>query len=377
MGISTGLILASALHGLVLSLVMAVRGYLRKQEENLWFSALLLCLSIYLLEHYGVEIGFYADHPSLVLLTYPILFFIGPFFFIYYSLVRGRQLGKWKLYVLIPPVLIYLLFLPFYIINARIDPIGGVCSLVTTQANFPYFNLLLDQLSFPVYTTLMLAVTPFIRFNTNPNQHFISARLKWINLLTYLLLAYFILFILSMAFKEQLQIISADGLSSLQFVGLAAIIHLITYVAILEPAIFSNVKPFSIGKYKHSSLDSHMSRIILGQIKNQVEVKQAYLDNSYSMQQLSSELSISRHRISQVINQELGLTFLEYINKCRVIKAKQALEKAEGRVIVNRLALDVGFNNKVSFYRAFKKHFGRSPSDFRKEFEKSVTSDRV
>ncbi|MEP5611169.1 MAG: helix-turn-helix domain-containing protein [Cyclobacteriaceae bacterium] len=379
MELTTSLILAAAIHGFFLSAAIAILGFSKKQPGNLWFGALLFCLSLYLLEHFGAKTGFYASHPSLMLATYPMLFTIGPIFLIYYQISLGRKFGRtWKILLLSPTVVVYALLIPFYVANASAMPTSDSCPFATLQADFTYFSLLLDPLTFPIFTLILLGLTILER-----GRKFVAAtpmvliRRKWLKYLAYLLIAYFVLFFTSIFFRDFLTEIFPGSWDNLQFIGLSALIHFVTYLAILQPALFSNVKSVGATKYEKSSLDVQMSQLILKDIKKCIEENEAFLKSAYSLQQLSDDLDISRHRISQVINQEMGVTFLDYLNSCRIDKACEKLQMAGNEVVVNRLAIEVGFNNKVSFYRSFRKRTGMSPTDFREKYQIGVTSDRV
>jgi AraC-like DNA-binding protein len=71
------------------------------------------------------------------------------------------------------------------------------------------------------------------------------------------------------------------------------------------------------------------------------------------------------NHLSQVINAELNKSFFDFINEYRIAEAKRRL--LDGRFehySILAIALEVGFNNKASFNRVFKKHTRMTPSDF-------------
>lgn len=91
-----------------------------------------------------------------------------------------------------------------------------------------------------------------------------------------------------------------------------------------------------------------------------------YLNPLYSLDNLAGDIGISSNYTSQIINQVGGKHFSDYINAFRVEEAKKYLLDTEFKdYTVVSIGLECGFNSKSSFYSAFKKHTGQTPSSFR------------
>jgi AraC-like DNA-binding protein len=67
--------------------------------------------------------------------------------------------------------------------------------------------------------------------------------------------------------------------------------------------------------------------------------------------------------LSQVINQELDKNFYELINDYRISEAVRIIESKPKKQVVD-LIYECGFNNKVSFYKAFKKRMQMTPKEY-------------
>ena len=67
--------------------------------------------------------------------------------------------------------------------------------------------------------------------------------------------------------------------------------------------------------------------------------------------------------------EELGETPLEYMTRLRLEKAKKLLSQ-RSFISIERAAVECGFTDCFYFSKAFKKHIGISPRDFRKSGEK-------
>ena len=72
---------------------------------------------------------------------------------------------------------------------------------------------------------------------------------------------------------------------------------------------------------------------------------------------------VSPSYVSQTLNERLGLNFFDFINQYRVEAAKVALASTDQTVL--DIAMQVGSNAKSSFYTAFKKVTGVTPSQYR------------
>ncbi|MDQ2078211.1 AraC family transcriptional regulator [Marinimicrobium sp. ABcell2] len=117
-------------------------------------------------------------------------------------------------------------------------------------------------------------------------------------------------------------------------------------------------------KYQRSALDEQQSKHIAQKIEKAMSEDKLYLDASLSMQRLAKHITTSPNYISQTLNVTLGMNFFDYVNKYRVEAAKGLL--ALGSDTVLDVAMHVGFNSKSSFYTAFKKEVGQTPSQYRK-----------
>ncbi|EAR11459.1 helix-turn-helix transcriptional regulator [Reinekea blandensis] len=116
-------------------------------------------------------------------------------------------------------------------------------------------------------------------------------------------------------------------------------------------------------KYSNSSIDEARLKRIADKVERKVLEEKAYLNPDIDASTLASELSISVHYLSQVLSQEMQTTFYSYINDARIEAAKDALKSSEKTVL--EIALAVGYNTRSSFYNAFKKRTGMTPSRYK------------
>ena len=81
-------------------------------------------------------------------------------------------------------------------------------------------------------------------------------------------------------------------------------------------------------------------------------------------------MNIPRHNISYVINHFTESNFNDFINKYRVEKVCIILKSGPNRKLkLEGIGSDCGFGSKVSFYTAFKKFTGKTPSEYQTDLK--------
>lgn len=89
-----------------------------------------------------------------------------------------------------------------------------------------------------------------------------------------------------------------------------------------------------------------------------------------SLSTLSEELHISKYYISHLFGSKLHVQFNDYVNSLRVAAACRYLRQTE--LSVTEISEAVGFSTLRTFNRAFIRHIGCPPSDYRRT---NTTSD--
>jgi AraC-like DNA-binding protein len=98
-----------------------------------------------------------------------------------------------------------------------------------------------------------------------------------------------------------------------------------------------------------------------------LEDERAFLESELSLAQLSERMGTAPYLVSELISRHYRASFFDTVNRLRVEEVKRRLtDPAHAHLNILGLAMDCGFNTKSSFNAAFRKHTGRTPSDFRK-----------
>ena len=117
-------------------------------------------------------------------------------------------------------------------------------------------------------------------------------------------------------------------------------------------------------KYQRSALGQEQAQRIADKINRAMRQDKLHLEPSLSLHILAKHLAISPNYISQTLNETMKTTFFDFVNKWRIETAKPKIIANQESVLT--IALEVGFDARSSFYKAFKKETSKTPSEFRK-----------
>jgi AraC-like DNA-binding protein len=121
-------------------------------------------------------------------------------------------------------------------------------------------------------------------------------------------------------------------------------------------------------KYKRSGLKEEDADLFSKRLLNFMERERPYLDAELTIQDLSAKINISKHHLTEILNNRMGKNFFTFINEYRIEEVKRKLsDPAFDHLTILGIAYDCGFNSKSSFNTLFKKYTGQTPSDFKKQ----------
>ncbi|MEO1435242.1 MAG: AraC family transcriptional regulator [Bacteroidota bacterium] len=130
-----------------------------------------------------------------------------------------------------------------------------------------------------------------------------------------------------------------------------------------HPNLFSGVDQALQSDSEHAPTPEHQET--LQSLQQFMEQERPYLDDGLTLQTLASKINLPEKELSSLINQQLGKHFFDFINSYRIETAKGLLEDQPALTVLEIL-YKVGFNSKSSFYTAFKKATGTTPTNYRK-----------
>ena len=108
--------------------------------------------------------------------------------------------------------------------------------------------------------------------------------------------------------------------------------------------------------YERSTLNAHVQKAM------------EYIDNHIteplSLEDVAAMLHLTREYTAALFKRETGMTVTQYINNRKLSRASDLIRE-EGNDLAE-IAKSLGYKNYTYFSAIFKKHFGVSPSQFRK-----------
>lgn len=371
------------------------------RPANRWLAGLLFLFSITLIDGFMEETHYFFRFPHWIGLEWPASFAYGPLIYFYVrSLTQtGPPLSGWKRAAhFIPMLALYIYLAPFFFLTAEQKRALWWAELNDSDTANPLCHIdpviILSVVQMAVYLALSLRLLAKHSARIKENFSAVEAiNLAWLRkvLVVFCLLAmmYAFVFIFSGLFgvyqwaQYLLHLLVALTIYGMGFKGLA------------QPEIFSGMRstgqargiitPLTVdektdshqaapdhdshrqaGKYKKSSLTDGQAGIIRKQLLDLMEKEKPYLQMGLTLNELSSMMAVSPHHLSQVINEKLNQSFFDFVNGYRVGEAKRLLVSPQSsHLTILGIAMDAGFSSKSSFYTAFKKTAGVTPSAFK------------
>ena len=141
--------------------------------------------------------------------------------------------------------------------------------------------------------------------------------------------------------------------------ALVAMVYLLSAMALLRPWVLS-ARP---RPHPDERLAAEARRL-----KVWFERERPHLDPELTLRDLATDLGLTQNRLSTILNEGLGTSFYELVNRYRVSHFERlaADRRLRERTVLD-LAFESGFASKASFYRSFRLTHDTTPTAFRKK----------
>ena len=120
-------------------------------------------------------------------------------------------------------------------------------------------------------------------------------------------------------------------------------------------------------KYSVSSLSDEKSTQLFVELEKLMNEQHLYRKRELTKENVAEILQTNRTYLSQVINQQTGMSFTYYVNSYRIKEAVKILSDPGNTVLLKALAFDLGFSSINTFYSSFQTIVGMPPSTYRKK----------
>ncbi len=271
-------------------------------------------------------------------------------------------------------VLLFFLVIPFY----RLSGEEKINVYQNHNTEFEWF----ETIALPVLVLSGIAYSVWSLILIKKHQHsiqndFSNTDKKELQWLKYLVIGNATLYVLSIFYDNH--VIFAGIVILVLFIGFFGINQLDIFHTSLvnapENAISINTstetksiskKSRTISKrYAKSGLNDNMASEIYSKLNAFMDDDAVYKNESITLTELSSRLKVHPNHLSQVINEQEGKNFYNYINSLRIKEFIKLASRPENKkYTMISLAYDVGFSTKSTFNKHFKAYTGKTPTDF-------------
>lgn len=365
MNLFSNLFLFSSIHGGFIILVILFQNK-RKFNENVFLIALLTIITGYVLREYVYLLGHFETFPHLMAVFVPFLYLIGPcyYFYVKTSIANEVSFKRKDIWHILPALICFLTILPFYAKSGSEKlalfsaPAPGHLELNTNRIF--YYGFMLLSWFYYAWKSFGLIKKKMEVFDGRTLKP-VSARLNWLKNYTIVFLLFLFIFLVA-----QLIFVFSDFhpyyvmLSTV--LASSFLIHFVGYWALRESRITNSINH----KAEELLIPASRAREIKEQILQLLEDEKVYTNGELSINDFSQRLSINTKYLSQLINAEFNCSMTSLINSYRVNASKELIMNEDyGHLNFLGIANKVGFNTKNTFTRAFKRHTGMTPSQFK------------
>ena len=309
-----------------------------------------------------LEVGLLASQPVwLYLYTYLLT-------------TKNTSFDFKLLFHFVPVLLVILLFIPYYQLSGQ-----EKINLYEGTLEFPKV-ILAGSIAgvFLIFIYVVFSLFKIRKHKRNLKYMFSyqeSVNLQWLqNLVISFMIIFIIEFILFgfFLFYDNIKIYYLDYSGYLLF---AAFVFVLGYFGYKQGEIFQHKKVITVtdkkqrkqksSSTKTSSIDAENAQFA-EQLNTIVVEQKLWLNTTLTLYDLASELNISSHQLTVLLNNYLKTNFYDYINHFRVEEVKKQLKSNSKQYTILAIAFESGFNSKASFNRIFKQKTGKTPSEFMK-----------
>lgn len=373
---------------LMICLILIIKGK-KKNKSNFFLAAALFIISWYSMIYLLISTGLMLKWSFLFGWGISIYYLVPPLCY-WYAVSTFKPEWKFKkidLLHLIPAFIGLIDAIPIIIseekhimIQAIIDDFDHIHLHNTTWIIPQKFHFIIRPVHGLIYLTVIwfLLIPPFIK-NRSSFKRKQNKSNHWLLIFTFLITVMYLTLAVSTVIgmtnvfrhNELLETIKLPlFLLAISFFALG--IYLFFNPSILYGFEDRPPSPLPSSPNKAESIDKKGENISIEQIDSYVKILEKYMIEEFpyrrqgiSINDVASETGIPARTLSFILNNHYNLRFTDFINKYRISYITQKLDEGYWKQItLEGLALEAGFSSRSTFFSAFKKILGKSPSQY-------------
>lgn len=328
----------------------------------------------------------WQSHEGRLNYTFPLLqFSYGPFVYLYVSTIT-QEIPKFKIINLVHFIPTCLIAIPAIIFFNEIDYHNPGFLFESENQAWVFILGISFYASISIYFIYSLKKIKQYQKSLDSLFSYKSERitLNWLKALIIILIASYSLTWVHgalLAWGNPLLLINPGAYI---ITGLTLISFTISFFGFRQPGLFNELsgdfestynnerKKIATLKYESSVLKNEEAREFKKNLLELMEKDKPFLKGDLSVSELAAKLNISRHNLTQVLNNNIEKNFYNFINEYRADEAKKYLiDPKFSHYSIVAIAFESGFNSKTTFNTFFKSYCGLTPTDFKKTMAKS------
>lgn len=326
-------------------------------------SSFIFIHSLFILHIYLNMTNYHYQFPHSYRMSTGFSFLYGPLLYLYFKRITlSYKFKKVDLLHLLPTILFLIYLIPSYLMSS-----DQKLAILLNRVNGRSFS---DVAIIVLKLTSLLMYGYYIRklyINSKKNKELNVENRRWQKNIYIIHISYVISYLVYGILLANN--ITFGVLFHIEISCMALMVMYIGYSANIQPSVFSGSFSYNplFYKYEKSGLTESLSHELKENLINLFDNEKVYKENNICLETLAGKLNTTRHNTSQVINEHFKMSFHELINSYRIHEAKEILNSdAQKDLNIIDIAYEVGYNNKVTFNKAFKKDTKLTPSEYQR-----------
>lgn len=339
------------------------------RTANRLLGALMGAFTIYLASAVYYSAGIVRAYPQFFGLSFPTLWLFGPLVYLYTVAASDRS---WRMrrrdwLHLAPAAIVTAVALPYLVMSGG-DKLAFYDRLIA--GDVPTVIRVLEPTKFISGIGYSAATVLYLRRHRRAVEENYS-NVARVNLAWLLWLAGAAAAIWVLATTLQITDFNRQLREEHISLSIAVVVYAIGYMGLRQPEVFRYQTaefaiPVAPERYERSGLTDDEARALEQSLRRLMDVEQPWKDSELTLPDLAARLQSTPHKLSEVLNAQVGQTFYDFVNGYRVREVQRRIKAGEARQLkMLALAMDAGFASKSTFNDVFKKHTSQTPSDFR------------
>ncbi|MFC4632710.1 helix-turn-helix domain-containing protein [Dokdonia ponticola] len=341
-------------------------------RKNNWPIALIILgFSLVLVQYVLIWTNYRAKYPYVYFFDTTWYFLFGPLFYVYILKFYVKEYKVNFIHFIIPIIFAILSVLYFIKTKGHTEYENVNKEVLFTL----YWSLKSPWVAIGILITYIIACVDFIKIHTPKKENAaIQMRTRWIRFLLFLFFLFVIAYI-SYYVLVKFSFFNPSWDYAISFT-MAIGVYGIGYIVYMEPRIFNGelfASLFQASKKESNDLSSQTKDEFYNTLIQYIETSKPYLNNELRLVDVATEIGLTIHIVSQLINEKAHKNFNQFINEYRLKEAEILLQNNED-IAIYTMYYSLGFNSRTTFYKVFKNKHKCTPLEYQAAFKSKTLS---